>query len=157
MTAKNMAGGVRGAGRRLLSPSLLHGQDLDHTDEDVNKVQLEPNGLVDWVPSHQTSLTHPGVVQDLLHIIKSEASKDGQTTIEPDVLSEHEGPCSSGGQNQGSETGESDDGDAGEQRTTKVEILFLLGGGTDKGDGAHHADSVETGAGEDCWGEEKHG
>lgn len=143
--------------RRLLSPALLHSQNLDHADKDVDKVQLETDGFVDGVASHQATLTHAGVLKDLLHVIEGEATEDGKTTVQPDVLAPHESASGCGGQDHGGEAGEGDNGDTGEEGATKVQVFLLLGSGTNKGDAAHQADSVETSAGEDGRGEEHHG
>lgn len=96
------------------------------------------------------------MVHDLLHIIESEAAEDGKTTPKPKVLGESESTDGSGGENEGSKARDSHDGSASEERTTDVEILVLLSGRTDKGDGAHHGESVETGAGEESRGSDCH-
>lgn len=88
------------------------------------------------------------MVQDLLDVVQGEATEDGKTTVEPDVLGPHEGAGSSGRQDHGSETGESNDGNASKERTTEVEVLLLLGSRADESDGAHHTDRVETSASE---------
>lgn len=89
------------------------------------------------------------MVQDLLNVVEGEATKDDETTVEPDVLGPHEGAGGGGGKDHGGETGESDDGDTSEEGTADVKVLLLLGGGADKGDAAHETDRVETSAGED--------
>jgi hypothetical protein len=35
--------------KRLLSSVLLHGQDLDHTNKDVDEIKLKADGLVDGI------------------------------------------------------------------------------------------------------------
>lgn len=148
-----------------LLPPLLHAQDLDQPDEDVDKVELEADALLDGVPGDHAALGHAGVVQDLLDVVQGEATKDGQTTVQPEVLSPHQGAGSGGGQDQRGESRERNDGNTGEQGATEVEVLFLLGGGTDEGDGTlirvsggnllksfyayHHSNSVQTSAGEE--------
>jgi hypothetical protein len=145
---KHYAQRTRGR-RRLLSSVLLHGQDLDHANKDVDEVKLKADGLVDGIALDQTALGETGVVQDLLDVVEGEATEDDETTVEPEVLSEHESTGGSSRKNQRSETGESDDCNTSKKRATDVEVLVCLGGGTDKGDAAHQADSVETGASED--------
>lgn len=136
---------------------MLHGQDLNHTDKDVDEVELQANSFVDGISPHETALTHSCVLKHLLDIVEGEATKDGETTIQPNVFSEGQGTSSGGWKDHGSETRKSDDGDTSKEGTTEVEILFLLGGGTNESDGAHHTDSVETSASEDSRSEEEHG
>lgn len=89
------------------------------------------------------------MVENPLDIIEGKAAEDSKTTIEPEVLGEGKGADGSGGENQRSETRNGDNGSTGEKRTANVEVLLLLSGGTDKRDGAHHGDGVETGASEE--------
>ena len=133
--------------RSLLSSVLLHGQNLDHTDEDVDEVKLKADGLVDGITLDQTALTETGVVQDLLDVVEGEATEDDETTVEPEVLGEHESASGGGGKDQRSETGESDNSDTSKERATNVKVLVGLGGGTNKGNAAHQTNSVETGTG----------
>lgn len=135
--------------RRLLSSVLLHGQDLDHANEDVDEVELKADGLIDGVTLDQAALAKTGVVQDLLNVVEGEATKDDETTVEPDVLSEHESTGGGGGKDQRSKTRESDNSDTSKKRATDVEVLVGLGSGTNKGNAAHKANSVETSTGED--------
>jgi hypothetical protein len=88
-------------------------------------------------------------VQDLLDVVEGEATENDETTVEPEVLGEHESAGGGGRENQRSEAGKSDNSDTSEKRATNVEVLVSLGSGTNKGDAAHQADSVETGASED--------
>ena len=37
----------------LLSPALAHSKDLYHPDENVNKVQLQTDGFIDWILLNQ--------------------------------------------------------------------------------------------------------
>lgn len=141
----------------LLSPTLLHGQDLDHANKDVDKIELQPDSLVDGIPPHQAALAHPGVLKHLLNVVKGEASEDGKTTVQPDVLGPHEGATSSGRQNHGGEAGDGYESYTGEEGTAEVEVLLLLGRGANKGDAAHHTDCVQTCAGEDGWRVEHEG
>lgn len=134
---------------RLPPVLLAHAQDLHHTDEDVQEVELEADALVDRVLLDQAPLRHARVVQDLLDVVEGEATEDGQTAVQPDALRPHQRAGCGGGEDEGRETGESDDGDTREQRTTEVHVLLLLSGGADEGDRAHHPDGVETSAGED--------
>ena len=53
----------------------LHPQNLDHTDEDIQKVKREGNTLVDWIARHQTSLGQASMMKNLLGIVESEAWK----------------------------------------------------------------------------------
>jgi hypothetical protein len=146
-TKKTQCSGERKKG--LLSSVLLHGQNLDHANKDVDEIKLKADGLVDRIALDQTALGETGVVQDLLNVVEGEATENNETTVEPEVLSEHESAGGSGRKDQRSETGESNDSDTSEQRSTNVEVLVCLGGGTDKGNAAHQTDSVETGACED--------
>lgn len=134
---------------RSLPPPLLHGQDLHHPHKDVDKVQLQRDALVDRVLGQQPPLGEARMVQHLLHVVQREAAEDGQAAVQPDVLGPHEGAGGGGGDDHGRETRERDDGHAREQRAAEVEVLLLLGGGADEGDGAHHAGCVEASAGED--------
>lgn len=136
-------------GRRLLSSVLLHGQDLDHTNKDVDEVKLKADGLVDGITLDQTALAETGVVQDLLNVVEGEATEDDETTVEPEVLGEHKSAGSGGGKDQRSETGESDNSDTSEKRATDVKVLVSLGCGTNKCNAAHQTNSVETGTSED--------
>jgi hypothetical protein len=134
---------------RLLSSVLLHGQDLDHTHKDVDEVELKADGLVDRITLDQTALGETGVVQDLLDVVKGEATENDETTVEPEVLGEHESAGGGGRKNQRSEAGKSDNSDTSEKRATNVEVLVSLCSGTDKSNATHQTDSVETGASED--------
>jgi hypothetical protein len=89
------------------------------------------------------------VLQHLLDIIQGETAEDSQTTIQPNVLSEHQCARSGSRDDHGRKSRKSDDGDASEERSAQVEVLFLLGGCADKSNGTHHADGVETSAGKD--------
>ena len=91
------------------------------------------------------------MVQDLLHVVKSEASKDSETTIQPDILRPHQGTGGGGGKDKGSKSGESNDSHTGKERSTQIQILLLFSGGANESDRTHHANSVETCAGEDSW------
>ena len=132
----------------LLPAVLLHHQDLDHADKDVEEVELKGDGLVDGILLDDAGLSETSMVENLLDVIEGEATEDGKTTIEPEVLGEGEGADGSGGEDERSETGDGDNGSTGEKRTADVEVLLLLSGGTDEGDGTHHGESVETGASE---------
>ena len=133
----------------LLPAVLLHHEDLDHANKDVQEVELKRNGLVDGILLDDTSLSETSVVENLLDIIEGEATENGKATIEPEALSEGEGADGGGGEDERSETRDGDNGSTSEERTTDVEVLLLLGSGTDEGDGAHHGESVETGASEE--------
>ena len=134
--------------KSLLSSVLLHGQDLDHTNEDVDEVKLKADGLIDGITLDQTALAETGVVQDLLDVVEGEATEDNETTVEPEVLSEHESTGGGGGKDQRGKTRESDNSDTSKKRTTDVKVLVSLGSGTDKCNAAHQTNSVETGASE---------
>lgn len=135
--------------KRLLSSVLLHSQDLDHANKDVDEVKLETDGLVDGVTLDQAALAEAGVVQDLLNVIEGEATENNETTIEPEVLSEHESAGGGGGKDQRSEARESDNSHTSKKRATNVEVLVGLGSGTNESNAAHQTDSVETSASED--------
>lgn len=130
----------------LLPPALLHSQDLDHPDEDIDEVQLEVDGLVDGILGHEAALGHAGVVKDLLHIVESEATKDSKTAVQPDVFSPHQCAGSGGGYDHGGKTRKSNDGNTSEQRATEVHVLVGLGGSANERKRAHETSSVETGA-----------
>jgi len=141
----------------LTSPiSLLHSKNLDHTDKNVDKVKLERDALIDRIRLHEAALAHPCVMQHLLHIVKSEATKDDKTSVEPDVLTPHQSSCRSSWDNERRESGKSDDCDTSEQRSTNVKVLLLLGSSSNKGKRAHHTDGVETGASKNARCEEHH-
>ena len=89
------------------------------------------------------------MVQDLLDVVKCETTEDDETTVKPEVLSEHESASGGGGKDQRSETGQSDNGDTSKKRATNVEVLVSLCSGTDKGNAAHQTNGVETSASED--------
>lgn len=139
----------------------LHAKDLDHANEDVDKVQLKADALVDNISLHQASLGHPGVRQDLLDVVQSEATEDSETTVQPDLLRPHQRAGSSSGKNKGRKSGESNDGHTSEQRATEVQVLLLLGSRSNKSNRAHHSNSVKTGTRENSgvhehqWGEER--
>ena len=135
--------------KSLLSSVLLHGQDLDHTNEDVDEVKLKADGLIDGITLDQTALAETGVVQDLLDVVEGEATEDDKTTVEPEVLSEHESTGGGGGKDQRGKTRESDNSDTSKKRTTDVKVLVSLGSSTNKGNAAHQTDSVETSTGKD--------
>lgn len=103
---------------RLLPVVALHGQDLHHTDKDVDEVQLQTDALVDYIPANKSSFGHASVVQDLLDVIKGEATEDSKTTVQPDLLGPHQSTCGSGGNNEGSQAGKGNDGHTSEERTT---------------------------------------
>lgn len=135
---------------------MTHSQDLHHTDEDVDKVELKADALVDNILSDDSSLGQPGVVQDLLDIVESEATEDGKATVQPDALRPHQSTSSGDGEDHRSQTGKSDNGDSSEKRATEVHVAFLLGGGTHESNRAHHSDSIETSTSEDSRVEEHH-
>jgi hypothetical protein len=135
--------------KSLLSSVLLHGQNLDHTNKDVDEVKLKADSLVDGITLDQTALSETSVVEDLLDVVEGEATEDDKTTVEPEVLSEHERAGGGGGEDQRSKTGESDNSDTSKKRATNVEVLVCLCGSTNKGNAAHQTNSVETGTSKD--------
>lgn len=144
--------------RTRLPAVLLHHQDLDHADKDVEEVELEGDALVDGVLGEAAGVRQAGVVQHLLHVVQGEAAEDGEAAVQPEVLGEGERAHGRGGQEHGGETGDGDDGGAGEEGTADVQVLLLLSGGTDDGQGAHHGNRVGTGAGEQRHGDKgEHG
>lgn len=132
----------------LFSPVLVQHQNLHHADENVQKVQLQRDTLVDGIPLDNTSLSQTGVVKHLLYIIQGEAAKDGKTTVQPDVLSESQCPDSGSRDDKRGQTRGGDDGSTGQKRSANVEIFLLLSRSADNRQGTHHGNSVETGAGE---------
>lgn len=145
---------------RFLSLVVPHAQDLDKSDKNVDKVQFQADALVDNILPDHTPFTHAGVVEDFLDVIKSEASKDGKTTVEPDVFSPCQCSHSGCGKNKRGEAGNGDDSYTGKERATKVKVFLLLGSGSNKGNRTHHSNSIETGTGKDGrvgeheWGED---
>jgi hypothetical protein len=89
------------------------------------------------------------VVQHLLHIVQSEATEYGQSTVQPNVLGEHQGARGCCGKNERGKPGERYDSHASQQRPAEVEILVRLGRGADEGERAHQAGRVQTSARED--------
>jgi hypothetical protein len=132
----------------LLPPALAHPENLDHPNEDVDEVQFKRDGLVDGIFTDNATLSEPSMLQDLLDVVQREAAEDSQATVQPQILGHHQCAGSGGGDNKRSKAREGDNGDTGEEGTAEVEVLLLLSRGTNEGDGAHHADCVETGTGE---------
>lgn len=95
------------------------------------------------------------MVKHLLHIIQSEAAKDGKTTVQPDVLSESQGPDSGSRDNKRGQTRGGDDGSTGQKRSANVEVFLLLSRSADDRQGTHHGDSVEASAGEKRHGDKR--
>lgn len=133
----------------LLPPALLHHQDLDHPDEDVQEVQLERDALVDRVPLDHAPLSKSRVVEHLLYVVERETTEHSQSSVQPDILSKGQGSDGGGGDNQGREARGHDDSCAGEEGTTDVQVLLLLGCRANDGDGAHHGHGVQAGAGDE--------
>lgn len=133
---------------RLFAVIVPHAQNLYHTDEDVDEVQLKANALVDNVTLDVAALSQTSMVQDLLDVIEGEATEDSKTTVQPDALGPHQSTGRSGGENHRSKTRQSDEGNTSEKRATEVQVLLLLGSGTDEGNGAHQAKGVDTSASE---------
>ena len=123
-----------------------HAQDLDHADEDIEKVEFEADALVDGVGAEGADLRHARVVENLLHVVQREAAEDGQAAVQPDVLGPHQRPRRSGGDHERRDPRERDDGDAGEQRSSQVQVLLLFRRRPDERDRAHHPDGVQTGS-----------
>lgn len=132
----------------LLPVVAAHAKDLDHANKDVDEVQFKADTLVHDITLDETTLGQASVVKDLLHIVESEATEDGETTVEPNALGPHQCAGGGDGQDHGGETGESDDGHTRKERTTEVQVLLLLSGGTNERNRAHQADGVDTGASE---------
>jgi hypothetical protein len=60
----------------LSSPvTVPHAQDLNHPDEDVQKVQLKTDALVDNILSDEAALAHASMVQNLLDIVQGESTE----------------------------------------------------------------------------------
>ena len=97
------------------------------------------------------------MLQYLLHIIQRKPPKHRQPPIKPNPFTPHQSPRSSHREDEGSETGNRDDGDTGEEGRAEVEVFLLLGGCADEGDGTHHGGCVEAGAGEEGGLEEEEG
>lgn len=95
--------------------------------------------------------------KDLLGVIERESTEDSQTSVQPEVLSPHQSASSGSWKDKWRKTGECDDCDTGEQRSTDVQVLLLLSSSTDEGNGAHHSNRVESSASEDSRREEKQG
>lgn len=133
----------------LLPPALLHHQNLDHPDEDVQEVQLERDALVDRVPLDHAPLGKSCMVEHLLDIVEREATKHSQSSVQPDVLGKGQGSHGGRGDDQGREARGHDDSSACEERTADVQVLLLLGCRANDGDGAHHGHGVQAGAGDE--------
>ena len=97
------------------------------------------------------------MVEHLLHIVQGKSTKDGETTVQPDVLGEHQSAGSGSRDDHGSETRKRDDGDTSEKRTTEVHVLVSLCGSTDKSKRAHHSSSVQSSASENSGMHEEEG
>ena len=121
-----------------------HGQNLNHTNEDVDKVQLEANGLVNNVLADKAPLRHASVVKDLLNVVESETSEDSKTTIQPDFLRPHQSTGGGRRKDKRRESREGNDSHTGKQRRSQVQVLLLLSCGTNESNRAHHSNSVET-------------
>ena len=109
------------------------------------------NRLVYWISLHEAALSKTSVVKHFLYIVKGEATKDGKTTIQPDVLSERQSANSSSWEDQWSKSGNSNNGNTSKEWSTKVQVLVGLSGSTDKGDRTHHSNGVKTSPGHDSW------
>ena len=96
------------------------------------------------------------MVEDLLDIIKGEATKDGKATIQPNVLGEGQGTDSSRWEDQWSESRDCNNGNTSKEWSTKVKILVGLGGSTNEGNRTHHSNSVKTSTGHDGWWSHEH-
>lgn len=53
----------------LLSPSLLHSQDLYHADKDVDEVQLQRDRLIYRIAFEVALLCGSSMVQNLLNVV----------------------------------------------------------------------------------------
>lgn len=132
-----------------LSPVVVpHSKDLNHADENVDKVQFKANALVDNVTLRQAPLRHAGVGQDLLDVVQGETTEDSEATVQPDLVRPGKSASGSGGEGERGKTGKSDDGDTSEQRSTEVQVLLLLGGGANEGNRTHHSNRIEASTGE---------
>lgn len=87
--------------------------------------------------------------QNLLDVVQGETTEDSEATVQPDLVRPGKSASGGGGEGERGKTGESNDGDTSEQRSTEVQVLLLLGGGADEGQRTHHSDSVETSASEE--------
>jgi len=72
------------------------------------------------------------MAEDLLYIVEREATKYGQTSVQPDVLRPGECADSGGWENQGSEARDSNESNTGKERTSEVEVFLLLSGSTNE-------------------------
>lgn len=140
----------------LFPPTLLHSENLHHADEDVDEIELQRDALVDRVLLHQATLSKPGVVENFLHVVESEATEDSQTSVEPDVLRPHECAGGSDRKDERCKTRKRDNSDTREKGTTQIQVLLLLGGCANESDGSHHAHGVQTSACEYTGSEEEH-
>lgn len=141
----------------LLATVLLHAENLDHPDKDVDKVKLEADRLGEWVTLGVTGSHHLSVLQDALGVVEDESAKDGQTTVEREGLGGSQGAEGGARQDHGCERRKSDDGDTGEQRTAHPKELVLLSSGTDVAERADETSGVESSAREDGRVEEEQG
>lgn len=97
------------------------------------------------------------MLQNFLRIIQREPPKHRQPAIQPNTFTPHQGAHGGGGEDERGEARDGDEGDAREEGTAEVEVFFLFGGRADEGEGAHHGDCVEAGAGEEGGLEEEEG
>ena len=116
----------------LLSPVLLHHQNLYHPNEDVQEVQLQANALIDRILWNSSLLSQPSVHQNFLDIIESKTTEDCQSSPQPDVLSESECSDSGGWEDERSESRDSDERNTSKERSTKVQVFLLLSGCTNE-------------------------
>jgi len=68
-------------GLQLLSPVVLHSQDLYNTNKDVEHIKLEANCLLHGITRDNTALSEASMMEDLLRIVEHKATKDSEATI----------------------------------------------------------------------------
>ena len=140
-----MSGGVTCS----LAPVLLHAEDLDHPDKDVDKVKLEADRLGKGVAADHAGTSHLGVLQDALRVVEHEGTKDGKTTVERDGLGSGKGTEGSTRKEHGCERGECHNRDTGKQRATHPEELVVLSSGTHVAETADQTSRVKGSARKD--------
>jgi hypothetical protein len=90
------------------------------------------------------------VVENLLHIVEREPAKDGQASIQPDVLREGKCPYCCGGEHEGRKSGNGNESDTSKEGSAEVQVFLLFSCRSNKGDRAHHSYCVESSTGDQC-------
>jgi hypothetical protein len=108
----------------LLAVVLSVSKNLDHTDKDVDKVQLKLNALIDSILLNQSSLSKSCTVLNLLNIVKGESTKHSKSSVKVDSLSACDGGGTEG-ENHRCEGSKTDDCESSEKRTSEPDVFVL--------------------------------